>query len=101
MLIELIAALQMAAAPADNAGWKAVKSDALILAEGGNLLLLRQPPDEADVQELAPVGALVGPDVAGVIAPGAVVVTLHKHTSLQEMRCSALRGRRSLTRAGS
>jgi hypothetical protein len=31
----------MAAAPSANAGWKAIKSDSLILAEGGNLLLLR------------------------------------------------------------
>src|SRR5579862_5043618 len=33
----------MAAAPADNAGWKAIKADSLLLAEGGNLLLLRTP----------------------------------------------------------
>jgi hypothetical protein len=33
----------MAAAPSANAGWKAIKSDSLILAEGGNLLLLRTP----------------------------------------------------------
>jgi hypothetical protein len=37
----------MAAAPADNAGWKAVKADALVLAEGGNLLLLRKPEEDA------------------------------------------------------
>lgn len=37
----------MASAPADNAGWKAVKADALVLAEGGNLLLIRQPKDDA------------------------------------------------------
>lgn len=35
----------MAAAPADNTGWKAIKADALILAEGGNLLLIRQRKD--------------------------------------------------------
>ena len=35
----------MAAAPADNAGWKGIKSDALILAEGGNLLLVRTPAE--------------------------------------------------------
>ena len=29
----------------DNAGWKAIKSDSLILAEAGNLLLLRHPED--------------------------------------------------------
>ena len=34
----------MAAAPADNQGWKAIKSDSLILAEGGNLLLGRKDP---------------------------------------------------------
>jgi hypothetical protein len=33
----------MAAAPSANEGWKAIKSDSLILAEGGNLLLLRTP----------------------------------------------------------
>lgn len=37
----------MAAAPADNAAWKAIKSDSLILAEGGNLLLIRQSDDDA------------------------------------------------------
>lgn len=36
----------MAEEPADNAGWKAIKSDSLILAEGGNLLLIR-PSEEA------------------------------------------------------
>ncbi|MCA9185213.1 MAG: cytochrome c [Planctomycetales bacterium] len=35
----------MNSAPADNAGWKAIKADALTLAEGGNLLLDR-PSDE-------------------------------------------------------
>lgn len=29
--------------PKDNAGWKTIRSEALILAEGGNLLLLRKP----------------------------------------------------------
>jgi hypothetical protein len=37
----------LAAEPKDAAGWKAVRSDALILAEGGNLLLLRKPPKDA------------------------------------------------------
>jgi hypothetical protein len=32
----------MASAPTANPGWKAIKADALILAEGGNLLLLRK-----------------------------------------------------------
>lgn len=36
----------MAAEPADRSAWKAIKSDALILAEGGNLLLDRQPEDD-------------------------------------------------------
>ncbi|QDU95244.1 hypothetical protein [Lignipirellula cremea] len=35
----------MAAAPADNTGWKGIKSDSLILAEGGNLLLFRGPAE--------------------------------------------------------
>jgi hypothetical protein len=38
----------MAAEPKDNAGWKAIRSEALILAEGGNLLLLRKPVKDAD-----------------------------------------------------
>lgn len=37
----------MAAAPADNTGWKAVKSDALILAESCNLLYGRKPSEHA------------------------------------------------------
>src|SRR5690606_25530851 len=36
----------LAAQPADNSAWKGIKSDALILAEGGNLLLMR--PDGGD-----------------------------------------------------
>jgi hypothetical protein len=39
----------MAEQPADNAGWKVIKADGLILAEGGNLLLSRQPEEHADV----------------------------------------------------
>jgi hypothetical protein len=39
--------LSMASAPADNAGWKAIKADSLILAEGGNLLLGRAPDGDA------------------------------------------------------
>ncbi len=38
----------MAAAPAENAGWKVIKSDGLILAEGGNLLLFRVPDEDAE-----------------------------------------------------
>jgi hypothetical protein len=38
---------RMAMAPEDNNGWKAVKSDALILAESCNLLFGRGPDDEA------------------------------------------------------
>lgn len=37
----------MKAAPADNAGWKAVKSDSLILAESCNLLFSRAPEEDA------------------------------------------------------
>lgn len=37
----------IAQAPADNAAWKALRSDALILAEGGNLLLGRLPEKDA------------------------------------------------------
>ena len=39
----------MASEPTDNGTWKAIKSDALILAEGGNLLLIRKPKKHADV----------------------------------------------------
>jgi hypothetical protein len=37
----------MASEPADNVRWKAIKSDALILAEGGNLLLVRTPLEDS------------------------------------------------------
>lgn len=37
----------MAAEPTDNQGWKAMKSDSLILAESGNLLLMRPSQDDA------------------------------------------------------
>ena len=37
----------MASEPADKAGWKAVKSDALILAESCNLLFARTPDTDA------------------------------------------------------
>jgi hypothetical protein len=37
----------MAAAPADNKGWKTIKADSLILAEAGNLLLIRQPQEKS------------------------------------------------------
>lgn len=37
----------MATAPADNAGWKAVKADSLSLAESCNLLLGRKPEEHA------------------------------------------------------
>lgn len=36
----------MAEEPADNKGWKAVKSDALILAESCNLLFARTPEED-------------------------------------------------------
>lgn len=39
----------MASEPTDNGTWKAIKSDALILAESGNLLLIRKPKEHADV----------------------------------------------------
>ncbi|MFM7036279.1 MAG: hypothetical protein ACKO2L_01020 [Planctomycetaceae bacterium] len=37
----------MATAPADNKGWKAIKSDSLILAESCNLLFDRAPDEKA------------------------------------------------------
>src|SRR5947207_3200820 len=36
----------MATEPKNDAEWKALRSDALILAEGGNLLLMRLPEKE-------------------------------------------------------
>lgn len=45
---------QLAGEPEDNNAWKAIKSDALLLAEGGNLLLFRSPDEAASAwQELA------------------------------------------------
>ncbi len=38
----------MAVAPADNKGWKAVKSDSLILAESCNLLFVRKPDEHGE-----------------------------------------------------
>jgi hypothetical protein len=38
----------IAAEPKDNAGWKVIRSEALILAEGGNLTLLRKPEKDTD-----------------------------------------------------
>ena len=38
----------MAVAPADNKGWKAVKSDSLILAESCNLLFVRKPDEHRE-----------------------------------------------------
>jgi len=38
----------MATAPADNKGWKAIKSDSLILAESCNLLFSRKPAEHAE-----------------------------------------------------
>ena len=38
----------MASAPADNKGWKALKSDSLILAESCNLLFARKPDAHGD-----------------------------------------------------
>jgi cytochrome c553 len=37
----------MATEPADRSAWKVIKSDALILAEAGNLLLMRLPEENA------------------------------------------------------
>ncbi len=37
----------MAAEPENNQGWKTIKAGSLILAEGGNLLLIRQPEKNA------------------------------------------------------
>ena len=39
----------MAKEPADNGGWKAIKGESLQLAEGGNLLLIRTPQDDASI----------------------------------------------------
>lgn len=41
----------LATPPADRAAWKVIKSDALLLAEGGNLLLSRGPEKHRDAWE--------------------------------------------------
>lgn len=41
--------VSMATSEKDNGTWKSIKSDSLILAEGGNLLLIRGP--ESDAQD--------------------------------------------------
>ncbi|KAA5541427.1 cytochrome c [Roseiconus nitratireducens] len=38
----------MASEPAGNQAWKTIKSESLVLAESGNLLLIRKPEDDAD-----------------------------------------------------
>lgn len=38
----------MAMESPDNAVWKTIKAESLVLAEGGNLLLLRTPDEDAD-----------------------------------------------------
>ena len=38
--------VSIATEPTDNNGWKAIRSDILILAEGSNLLVLRKPEKE-------------------------------------------------------
>lgn len=40
--------VSLAKEPANGKAWKGVKSDGLILAEGGNLLLMRGPKDHRD-----------------------------------------------------
>lgn len=37
----------MGAEPTNNQAWKSIKAESLILAEGGNLLLVRQPKEDA------------------------------------------------------
>ena len=46
----------MAGLPANSGAWKGIKSDALILAEGGNLLLLRarRKPRPTGVSSVSP-----------------------------------------------
>jgi hypothetical protein len=44
----------MASAPADNAGWKVLKAESLVMAEAANLLLNRAPEtDAADWKQLS------------------------------------------------
>lgn len=49
----------MASEPTNNAGWKTIKSDALILAEGGNLLLSRSPEDKDEADAWAKLSIAV------------------------------------------
>ena len=44
---------QLAEEPADKQSWKAIRGDALTLAECANLLLLRAPKENADWQRLS------------------------------------------------
>jgi hypothetical protein len=45
----------MAAEPSDNAGWKAIKADSLVLAESTNLLLIRTPEENGGEWDKAAV----------------------------------------------
>lgn len=46
----------MAHAPTDDDGWEAIESSALIMAESGNLLLLRGPSEHRDLWVKASIG---------------------------------------------
>jgi cytochrome c553 len=41
--------LSIASEPTDKGAWKGIKADALILTEGGNLLLLRKPKENVAI----------------------------------------------------
>ncbi|WP_166829837.1 cytochrome c [Thalassoroseus pseudoceratinae] len=41
---------EMASEPENNTGWKAIKAHSLVLAEGGNLLLMHKPYKSDDVK---------------------------------------------------
>ena len=80
---------QMAAEPPDNKAWKAVKSDALILAEGGNLLLIRQP--EKDTKSWQDLSAQVR-GLGGELYQAAKkkdYKSAHQHYKAMLIKCNA------------
>ena len=77
---------EMAEQPADNQAWKAIKSDSLILAEGGNLLLIRTPDEKADSwnEHSAAVRELAGELYASAKAKDYAAAREHYTTMLQK-----------------
>jgi hypothetical protein len=80
---------QMAAQPADNQAWKAIKSDSLILAEGGNLLLSRLPEKDAQAwQELSVQVRSLGGELYKA-AKKKDYKSAHEHYQAMLVKCNA------------